>query len=109
MTCPVARLAIVTWAPRTTAAEGSVTLPTMLPVPTVVWADKGQTKLARVSIASAIRATPSAFRQFRGEGTICYLPFGKPWIMLEKHHEEFSTDESKPYDAEPSLTRQRAP
>ena len=43
MTFPVARLVILTLAPPRTAAEGSVTVPTMLSVPTVDWANKGQT------------------------------------------------------------------
>ncbi len=37
----MATLVIVTLAPLITAAEGSVTFPTMLPVPTVVWANNG--------------------------------------------------------------------
>src|SRR5215467_11778719 len=38
MSCPVATLVIVTLAPLTTAPVGSLTIPTMLPVPTVVCA-----------------------------------------------------------------------
>src|SRR5205085_10566894 len=42
MTCPVAILVIAIWALAITAPEGSLTVPTMLPVPTVVWVnDRG--------------------------------------------------------------------
>ena len=45
MNCPVATLVIVILAPLTTAPEGSLTVPTMLPVPTVVWANAGHAML----------------------------------------------------------------
>jgi len=41
MIWPVAVLVIVTCAPLITAPEGSLTAPTMLPVPTVVWPSEG--------------------------------------------------------------------
>jgi hypothetical protein len=42
---------IVTSAPLTTAPEGSLTVPTMLPVPTVVWANKQCVTLNRAKSA----------------------------------------------------------
>ena len=63
MTCRVATLVIVIWAPLTTAPEGSLTVPTMLPVPTVVWANNGRpmlnsTKAAESTIETARASLP---------------------------------------------------
>ena len=74
MTCPVATLVIVTLAPLITAAEGSVTFPTMLPVPTVVWAKL--TRLDDISTATSATANQLSVRLLRG-ATICNLPFGR--------------------------------
>src|ERR1700737_4372071 len=49
MTCPVAAFLMVTCAPATTAPEGSLTVPTMLPVPTVVCANNGAAALTAVT------------------------------------------------------------
>ena len=49
MTCPVATLVTVIWAPLITAPEGSLTAPTMLPVPTVVCANKGKAVFTTVT------------------------------------------------------------
>src|SRR5207302_1699984 len=57
MTCPVDTLVIAIWAPATTAPEGSLTVPTMLPVPTVVWVnDRG----ARLKSANPARSGRTA-------------------------------------------------
>src|ERR1700724_1196566 len=43
--CPVATLVMLTLAPMITAPEGSLTVPTMLPVLTVVWASIGRARI----------------------------------------------------------------
>jgi len=56
MVCPVATFVIVTTAPWTIAPEGSLTVPTMLPVPTVVWADKDWVVLKSSTTAANCKA-----------------------------------------------------
>ena len=60
MSCPVATLVIVTLAPLTTAPEGSLTVPTMLPVPTVVWANNGRPMLNSAKAAESTIETGRA-------------------------------------------------
>src|SRR5215469_17795419 len=55
---PVARFLIVISAPVITAAEGSVTVPKMLPVPTVVWAKSRRFALTIARRATATTAGP---------------------------------------------------
>src|SRR5271170_4081711 len=73
MACPVARFVIVTLAPLTTAPEGSITVPTMLPVPTVVWANDG-----REIVGSAETASTRAKRRasFPVAAFMLYLAYG---------------------------------
>src|SRR5438270_14044531 len=62
MTCPVDTLVIAIWAPATTAPEGSLTVPTMLPVPTVVWVnDRGATLKSATPVRSGRAATDESF------------------------------------------------
>ena len=56
ISCPVAILVIVIPAPMTTAPEGSLTVPTMLPVPTVVWANKTGARLNKAKTAESRKA-----------------------------------------------------
>src|ERR1700682_4203543 len=53
MICRMATLVIVILAPLTTAPEGSLTLPTMLPVLTVVWANMGMARFTSVKTSEA--------------------------------------------------------
>src|SRR5579863_620716 len=62
MICPVSTLVMVTLAPPITADEGSVTLPTILPVPTVVWANNLPSKLKSVSMGRSTTATHTSLR-----------------------------------------------
>ena len=55
ITCPVPAFVIVTFAPLTTAPEGSVTVPTMLPVPTVVCANALGSSSERITAAYTIQ------------------------------------------------------
>src|SRR5438105_6910283 len=56
MTCPVAILVIAIWALAITAPEGSLTVPTMLPVPTVVWVNDRGARLKSANPARTGRA-----------------------------------------------------
>lgn len=55
ITRPVATLVMVTRAPRSTAPEGSLTEPTMLPVPIVVWASSGQATINSHNTVQSVR------------------------------------------------------
>src|SRR5437588_9436967 len=57
MTCPVAMFVIAIWALAITAPEGSLTVPTMLPVPTVVWVNDRGARLKSANPARSGRAT----------------------------------------------------
>jgi len=57
MTCPLAMSVIVTLAPLITAPEGSLTIPTMLPVPMVVCEKEGRTKLTSTMIGGSTKPT----------------------------------------------------
>src|SRR5438105_8228580 len=57
MTCPVVMFVIAIWALAITAPEGSLTVPTMLPVPTVVWVNDRGARLKSANPARSGRAT----------------------------------------------------
>src|SRR5215469_3220621 len=63
---PVARFLIVISAPLITAADGSVTVPTMLPVPTVVCAKSRLFALTIARRATAITAGPALAMRVMG-------------------------------------------
>jgi len=60
MSCPVAKLVIVTLAPLITALERSLTVPTMLPVSMVVWANNGQGILKNANHAASTKLKTGA-------------------------------------------------
>src|SRR5438552_12237702 len=64
MTCPVSLFVMVTFAPGTTAPLGSVTVPTILPVEIVVWANVKDAKLTVATMASITTQTRASSRQF---------------------------------------------
>jgi hypothetical protein len=74
--CPVAVLVIVTLAPLSTAPLGSLTVPTMLPVPTVAWAtaiaENSSTKKAVMNARRPNRVPCRGELRFN----IVHLPFG---------------------------------
>src|ERR1700756_4025986 len=59
--CAVAALVIVTLAPLMNALEGSLTVPTMLPVAIVVWAKRGDTVPARIARTKPTETILAAF------------------------------------------------
>src|SRR5260370_41981872 len=84
MVCPV-EPTIVTFAPATTAPVASVTVPTMLPVETVVWANEAEDNNASVVSRTSQKATRAANRweAFRFiTSTILFGEFAEPCSLF---------------------------
>ena len=77
MTWPVATLVIVTLAPLTTAPDGSLTVPTMLPVPTVVWANNGRPEYSTASTLPRARRSRRT-RKLAGRGQSYRIEVNSP-------------------------------